>query len=209
MIHFTADLHLGHKKMYGRPQFKSVTEHDDFIISRWNEVVAEHDHVYIAGDFIWPGVKDPFQYIERMNGEKILVPGDHDHRDIERWQLGMIGGRPFQCARDIYDLRYMEWDQSIIISHWPQQHWRRSHYGSWHVYGHLHHADAGPWGKRIQVGIDRFNYYPVSFTDLKEVMSLLPDNPNLLKGKDGKDNPETVAGPDSGKVPGPNESVPG
>ena len=176
MLHFTADTHLGHAKMYGRPRFRNVDEHDTFIINRWNEVVADTDVVYVVGDFVWPQAQDSLsRYRERLRGYIYLVPGDHDVADAEAPQ--------FEILNNIVDIKYE--DQHVVLSHWPQQHWRRSHYGSWHCYGHLHHADVDRgWGKRVQVGVDRFNYYPVSIHDLKEIMALLPDNPNLIRRND-------------------------
>lgn len=184
MIFFTADLHLGHKAMHGRSQFKSIEEHDRFIIDRWNSVVGEKDDVYIIGDMIWPKCQcNPLDYIDDLKGIKILVPGDHDHNRLLRINVpySKTFGRRFYCKiSNIIEIKYKE--QSIIMSHWPQQHWRRSHYGSWHLYGHLHHGDVETgWGKRLQIGVDRWNYYPVSFDDVCEVMKLLPENPNLMR----------------------------
>lgn len=52
------------------------------IFERWNEAVAENDTVIIPGDVSWAmsteeATKD-FEFIEKLNGKKIILRGNHD-----------------------------------------------------------------------------------------------------------------------------------
>lgn len=177
MLYLTADNHFGHAnaiKHCQRP-FATVSDMDDAMTTIWNQKVTPSDTVVVVGDFIWPTVKDPEWYVKQLHGSIVLIPGDHDCAHID----GVVMGK------DIADYNYK--GRHIICSHWPQVHWRRSHYGSWHVYGHLHNSSITipQWGKSVNVGCDNFNFEPISFEELQNIMSVLPDNPNLIRRDDG------------------------
>jgi calcineurin-like phosphoesterase family protein len=85
----TSDLHFFHAniiKYSNRPFLDSdgnpnVETMNEGIISNWNEVVSKGDRVYILGDVAMGGKsKAPklAEYLRRLNGEKFLVPGNHD-----------------------------------------------------------------------------------------------------------------------------------
>jgi calcineurin-like phosphoesterase family protein len=44
------------------------------------------------------------------------------------------------------------------------------HHGAWHLYGHSHGA-LPPYGKSFDVGVDCWNYKPVSFEQVQEKMN--------------------------------------
>jgi calcineurin-like phosphoesterase family protein len=72
----------------------------------------------------------------------------------------------------------------VVADHYPLLNWPKSHYGSWHVFGHIHKGTL-PFapGKSYNVGVDVNNFYPVSFSQLRDIMAKLPDNHNLLKSR--------------------------
>lgn len=71
MIYFISDLHFGHEGILRleRDQFKSIEEHDEYIIKKINKQVKITDELWILGD-----VGDPKQ-IMRLNGRSILFLG--------------------------------------------------------------------------------------------------------------------------------------
>lgn len=81
-IYFTSDLHLGHSNIidYCSRPFSSVAEMDETIISRWNETVDSTDTVYLLGDFCFGGKEKTLEYLNRLQGQIILIQGNHDHR---------------------------------------------------------------------------------------------------------------------------------
>ena len=80
MIYFTADHHFGHQniiKHCNRP-FGSVEEMDEELIMLWNKSVREKDIVYILGDLLFRNATSSEEYLEKLNGKKYLIVGNHD-----------------------------------------------------------------------------------------------------------------------------------
>ena len=61
---------------------------------------------------------------------------------------------------------------SITLCHYAMRSWERSHYATWHLYGH-HHGKLPPYGLSFDVGVDCWNFYPVSLDQVKEKMATL------------------------------------
>lgn len=97
-ILYTSDLHYNHpyvaklrgftRQVYRDDEGITIGDteaHDAMILDNWNRAVRKTDRVYVAGDFAmnWEGVSSK---LAQMNGEIILVCGNHDimsgvHRD--------------------------------------------------------------------------------------------------------------------------------
>jgi len=83
-IRFIADLHLGHTNMALHRGFSSVEEHDEYIIQKYNSVVHKRDVTYILGD-ITMEKSSPYYILDRLNGTKHVVLGNHDRRqDVKK-----------------------------------------------------------------------------------------------------------------------------
>jgi len=158
LFFFTADQHFGHAKIleYESRPFISVEEMDEELIRRHNSVVRSKDTVIHAGDFAFCKTRGLAEekYINRLNGKHVFLYGSHDN-----W----MGPRR---APDIHTVQVDK--QLIVICHYAMRVWPRSHYGSWHVYGHTH-CRLEPFGLSLDVGVDCHNYYPVSFRQLQEL----------------------------------------
>jgi len=72
-----SDLHFGHLNMAIKRGFKSSEEHDNHIIENWNSVVSTKDVVWILGD-ISMEKSGPFVLLDKLNGIKKVVLGNHD-----------------------------------------------------------------------------------------------------------------------------------
>ena len=70
--------------------------------------------------------------------------------------------------------------QKIVLCHYAMRVWDGSHYNSWMLYAHSH-GKLESQGKSFDVGVDCWNYVPVSFDQVVEKMKTLPDNFNLVK----------------------------
>ena len=81
MKFYTSDLHFGHKNIikYENRPFNSVEEMDEELIRRWNNKVGKNDEVYILGDFAFASGRRVNELLDRLNGRKYLLRGNHDH----------------------------------------------------------------------------------------------------------------------------------
>jgi calcineurin-like phosphoesterase family protein len=166
---FTSDQHFGHANIieYAHRPFAGVREMTSAIIERWNAVVQPGDHVYTLGDF---GFKFLEEALKQLRGQIHLVVGSHDsearalrHRFVEFVQIKEI-----KVA-----------GQFIVMSHCAFRVWEKSHYNSWHLYGHSHGRLPGQ-GKSMDVGVDTNNFYPYSFEQIRDIMAKKPDNLNYI-----------------------------
>jgi calcineurin-like phosphoesterase family protein len=172
MIYFTADGHLGHAniiKFCNRP-FSSIEEMDECIIDNWNSVVTKNDAVYYLGDFAWVRHEE---YAKRLNGNKYLIKGNHDYRS-NAFYTGRCGFRSVTKRSEISIEK-----NHLILDHYCLRVWNRSHYNSWHLYGHSH-GRLLPIGKSYDVGVDNNNFMPVSYDDIKVIMSNSDNNANYI-----------------------------
>jgi calcineurin-like phosphoesterase family protein len=189
MIWFTADTHFGHRGIinYCERPFLSVEEMDAELIRRWNMRVQQEDIIYHMGDFSFCGLTRTREILAQLNGEKILIRGNHDKHF-------------FRKDGSLKDLRFARvWDSftliiaprtEIVMSHYP---YRGVHdlegrdfseqqiidQGNYLIHGHVHRG----WkqnGRMINVGVDVWNYAPVSE---EEIITLL----NTGEGTRGRD----------------------
>ncbi|MFW3388389.1 UNVERIFIED_CONTAM: hypothetical protein RF648_20585, partial [Kocuria sp. CPCC 205274] len=50
-VYFLGDTHFGHRNILNfRSQFKSIKEHDDYIIDRINKTTTKRDKLILTGD---------------------------------------------------------------------------------------------------------------------------------------------------------------
>jgi len=155
MKFFTSDTHFGHMniiKYCGRP-FSSVEEMDETIIERWNTVVGAGDEVYHLGDFSFRQRPDDLQHIfRRLNGQIHLIHGNHDHKAL----------RKYKGFASVEQLKHVKiGDTPTALCHYPMRSWNKSCHGSWHLYGHVHGLSE-PWGLSFDVGVDVWDFTPVS-----------------------------------------------
>lgn len=82
-----SDLHIGHKsilKFRKCPKEWTLDDHDAWIVRAWNKVVGKRDTVYVLGDVCMDKSKLPM--LKLMNGNKILIMGNHDQFPLEEYQ---------------------------------------------------------------------------------------------------------------------------
>ena len=161
-IYFTSDLHFGHKNIIhlsNRP-FDSIEQMNEELIKRFNSKVKPGDTVYDLGDFSF---KNPKEYLEQLNGNIIRIKGSHDH-DIKEPRMLVI--KPDEVVDEYGD------PVVITLCHYAMRSWEKSHYGSWALFGH-HHGMLEPYGLSFDVGVDCWNYYPVSLDEVAEKMLTL------------------------------------
>ena len=131
MNFYISDTHFGHANImhYDNRPFTSVEEMDNNLIENWNRVVSKEDHVYICGDFCWDKEHRWIELLEKLNGQKTLIRGNHDIT-------------PQKSRRLFADVKeYKEIDDNgrkVVLSHYPIPCFKNHFYGWYHLYGHVH-----------------------------------------------------------------------
>ena len=155
MIFYIADTHFGHANIlkYDNRPFMSVEEMNKTIISNWNLVVSDVDTVYMLGDVSWYSLasRKTSGILNRLNGNKILIRGNHDNR------LSDIDKKYFSQIRDYAEITDYDVGANgvrIVLSHYPIPFYKNMPHGDYHFYGHIHngwdHNMMEHWRKEIE-----------------------------------------------------------
>jgi calcineurin-like phosphoesterase family protein len=168
---FSSDQHHGHKNVVhigkGRP-FADHVEMSEEIVSRHNAVVAPEDHVYHLGDFSFGTPAKTIPIMERLAGFNHYLRGNHDGKTLDK----VYRDRPdlFASYGQYKEIKVGE--RRLVLFHFPILSWHQMHKGSWHLHGHCHQNLTFDNGPMLDVGVDGFNFTPVSF---EQVEGLLKD----------------------------------
>ena len=156
-----SDTHFGHSniiKYAGRP-FSCVEDMDETLISNWNKTVAKGDQVVFLGDFSLANAEKIRQYRSRLNGEIIIVLGNHDRNRNPNWwaSSGFIGVAPYPIiVRDFF-----------ILSHEPVD-WVSERLPVLNIHGHVHEkSHFNLENGHYNVSVENTGYAPVR---LKSIM---------------------------------------
>ena len=194
---YTSDLHFGHRMLVERRvrPFETLEEMDECIVQLWNETVSPADEAWILGDLVMHPVEENLLTVSRLNGRKILVPGNHDmcwvgsesrRPQALKWQMryrhiaGLhaivdSGPRSYPVHRiagvdmALSHFPYTE-DHTAVPRH-PEHRLRDE--GGWLLHGHLHDM----WRKhqkQINVGVDAWDMRPVHADSIAEEVRLGP-----------------------------------
>jgi calcineurin-like phosphoesterase family protein len=176
MRFFTADTHFQHRRIIdlcGRP-FRDVDHMDETLIKNWNEVVSPDDEVWHLGDFAMGDQTRVGEILSRLNGRVHLVWGNHDNRK-------KIDPSWFASVQDYAEVT--DGVDMVVLSHYPITVWNGSHHGSYHMFGHVH-GRLRPVGRACDVGVDAWEFYPVSLSQVKWKIRETGQK-DVLVGKEG------------------------
>lgn len=143
--------HFGHEKIIdfcGRP-FRSVEDMDESLIRNWNRAVGRDDTVIILGDFSFHPKDQTEQLRSRLNGNKVMVLGNHDDR------------RAFPDGVEYLEIR-VESLPSIVLFHYPIQEWNGYYHGAVHFHAHTHSYEFETAPRCGCVGAEAVGFAPIS-----------------------------------------------
>lgn len=177
-IFFISDTHFGHSKIidYCKRPFSSIEEHDKTLIQNWNNTVGQDDTVFHLGDFAYGNSQFIANIIKQLNGNIILIKGNHDLRNMNPTLYNIFSDVVYQ-ARVLID------KQTVYLNHFPflcfdhgDINLYKDNY-SIQLFGHVH---SGPltssedvnrlnilFPTQYDVGVDNNNYTPISWIDVK------------------------------------------
>lgn len=167
--YFTSDLHFGHANIikYSNRPFASVREMDEALIANRNKRVHPTDTIYILGDVFFCDIDKGEEIVNRLNGNKLLIMGNHD-KQLNKHRDRMSAH--FKYLPALYET-YIE-GIHVSMCHYPMLVWNKSHHGAFMLHGHSHGSAQYPRDGRIMdVGVDCHAYAPVSWEAIKNKLS--------------------------------------
>lgn len=162
-IWFTADQHFGHENIieYTNRPFKNATKMDNILIKRFNERVEDDDIVYILGDLTLAGpakISVVESWVRRLHGRKIFIVGNHDKlKTMDYVNVGFESAHSSLWIKDDEGISYLLAHDPVVRNIVPRVNV---------LCGHVHNVfKVIPYV--VNVGVDVWNFYPVSFEDVK------------------------------------------
>jgi calcineurin-like phosphoesterase family protein len=125
VVRVIADLHLGHENMAKHRGFADSAEQDEYIVAKWNSVVLKRDITYILGDVTME--KANYAILDRLNGRKIVVGGNHDNPNHSRKMLEHVDY-----------LAGMVQYKGLFLTHCPIHPMEMDYRVKYNVHGHIH-----------------------------------------------------------------------
>lgn len=192
---FTSDWHIGHAQsiQYDRRPFKDLYDMHESLIRRYNATVPESGICYFLGD-MGNRTEDIRKVINRLNGTKVLIWGNHDKGISTMYNCGfdvVLHSASIyiqkhrvtmsHCPlRGVFreDTRNMRGADKHPYENWHGES-RRKHQqctvtdeGQFHLHGHIHSRKDKPesqkiLGKQFDVGVTANKYMPVSISEIE------------------------------------------
>jgi len=163
--YITSDLHIGHANIIKfcpktRP-YRNVQEMDNSMRNDWNTLIQPEDLVYILGDVAFNNGARAAQYVQSLNGRKILIEGNHDYKNLRDTAFRAC----FEQVHKYHELRYN--GEIIVMFHYPIAEWNRCHHGSIHFHGHCHGSslEIHQW-RAMDAGVDSTGRIAVTMDEL-------------------------------------------
>lgn len=189
MLYFTSDHHFWHANIieYCKRPFESVEEMNRSMVQSWNDIVTPDDEVYYLGDFSM-AARSVEIFTPLLNGIKYLVPGNHDFchsyhkrsrkpealakwiKQYEQWGWIVLPEQTNISIQEIGEVQLCHHPYSDADSEKDKYAaWRPKDNGNWLLCGHVHDK----WktkGKIINVGVDVWDFKPVSIPEILQVI---------------------------------------
>lgn len=160
MEYFISDTHFGHQRILSferGERFKSIAEHDDFIMSLIEKKVKKDDTLYHLGDFMFGEVDEIIERWKKLPCKKILILGNHDKYEKMKYLFTEVHRYPLFIARN------------IVLSHEPIP---VENYVL-NVHGHLHSSYLDS-ENHLNVNIHMVDYKLFTIKDIENHLKVLP-----------------------------------
>lgn len=182
-IWFGSDHHFGHKNIitYCNRPFESVEEMDEMLIQWHNELVKPNDIFYQLGDLALGSFEDSIKKAARLQGMKLLVPGNHDRVWSTEKESRQERFRPMyeEAGFDILSEQFvvdldLAGEVAVLLSHLPSEgdSQKEERYSEMRpetglpiLCGHVH-DEWTTKGRNFNVGVDVHDFRPVHFDEV-------------------------------------------
>jgi len=151
-VYAISDLHLKHKNLvhwWTGKKFKTIEEHDEWLVESINSVVTKRDTLWILGDIAWNNAA--LKLLGEIKGYKKLLLGNHD---------GMKSAEYAKYGRLMPGLvKY----KNFWLSHCPIH--PDELRGMRNIHGHVHHNPI-PDDRYLSVCVETLNGIPLDITEM-------------------------------------------
>lgn len=138
---------------------------DATIINNANAVCHQEDRLFLLGDIGWKGINLADVKARLVCKNVFVVPGNHDKEDQLRRHFIVLPQCHTYVSAD---------DYKIVLCHYAMRVWNKSHHGVVHLFGHSHGTLTPlPGAAAFDVGVDCWDYKPLSLQQVKAEMRLL------------------------------------
>ena len=122
----TADLHFSHTNIIKfcpvtRYGMKDADHMNSILVAEWNRDVQPEDTVYILGDVAFGRVERATAILQGLNGRKILIAGNHDHKNLRDPAFRAC----FDEVHPYYEMTYN--GTFVVMFHYPIHEWNQMH----------------------------------------------------------------------------------
>lgn len=159
---FTSDTHFGHENIISlsdRP-FSTITQMNEALIDNWNSRVKTSDRVFFLGDFCFRGSQSFHSYYDRLNGEKIMIKGNHDsHNGVNTPILDLtirIGGETMLLIHRPSDVGVF--DGNLVLCGHVHQAWKFDR----------RYIEKDFYIDFVNVGVDVWDFKPVNINEIMD-----------------------------------------
>lgn len=191
-IYFTSDWHVGHENVlkFDQRPFKNLEEMHEELIKRFNHFVPKHGLIYFAGDMGWNHNGLLKSVIDRLNGTKVLVRGNHDGNFNAMYSAGfdvVIDKAQLVIQNSIVTITHcplqgiFREDVSGMSGALPNENWHKetkhknkysiNDFGQFHLHGHIHARKGNGKkvidGRQMDIGVAAWDYRPVRFEEVE------------------------------------------
>lgn len=149
-IWLVSDLHFSHKNIVkystnrknelnlDENDNEMLKKHDEALIRRWNYTVKKYDTVYILGDFSFATTDETRKVLEKLNGKKHLIIGNHDAscKGLDNYFESVSQIKEVTFKKTVYP--FLDENMHCIMCHFPMMAWNRRMHGAIMVHGHCH-----------------------------------------------------------------------
>lgn len=160
--YFTADTHFGHSgalALYRRP-FADAAEMDVVMLQRWNETVEPSDEVWHLGDFaVRQTASRADALLRHLHGRKHLLTGNNDPDGITR--LGA-----WSSVQPYVEITVE--GAAFVLCHYAFRTWNGMGKGCLNLHGHR----LTPQPRQVDVGVDVWDFRPVTLTQIRARLRL-------------------------------------
>lgn len=183
---YTSDLHFLHRRVAYSRGFVTPAEHDEAIITNWNELVGAEDVIWVLGDVAFGSLSRWWPLAGKLHGTRHLITGNHDapwpaHRNSQRHQAQWLAAGVFASVQP-WALHRINGTE-VALSHFPYagegDRGIPDRHGDWRlrpssrplIHGHVHTAHRGD-RHQVHAGLDAWDLRPAHYDQIAGILQV-------------------------------------